>query len=68
MQDVQEEVKKNKLTANLRTYGILAMTCRSEKDGQQLLKDMEVGTFRALPTIALFLCFLVNLFFFLLIL
>ena len=47
-QEARHLVGDHDLTANQRTYGVLAMTCKTQKDGAQLLKDMEV---RVLPCV-----------------
>nr|KAG5713775.1 hypothetical protein BaRGS_024402 [Batillaria attramentaria] len=39
--DVQQMISEYKLTPNQRTFGVLAMTCRSQPDAALLLHDME---------------------------
>lgn len=40
---VQQMISDYKLAANLRTFGVLAMSCQSQPEGEQLLQDMEVA-------------------------
>lgn len=41
--DVQRLMAEYKLTANQRTFGVLALTCRSRQEGEELLQDMETA-------------------------
>ena len=42
-QEAKQLVEDHGLMANQRTYGVLAMACKTQKEGTQLLQEMEVS-------------------------
>ena len=42
-QEAKQLVEDHGLMANQRTYGVLAMACKTQKEGTQLLQEMEAS-------------------------